>query len=104
MAFKMKGAPYPKSAFKDAGHGGELFHIHDTPERKANRDIDAMAAGRRRNPDGTRKKGEAKKEAKAMRKWTGLDQQKYDKETRRETRKFERKYGEGQEGLDKFKK
>jgi|21_taG_2_1085346.scaffolds.fasta_scaffold05035_2 hypothetical protein len=30
MAFKMKGAPYLKSAFKDGGHGGELYHTHQT--------------------------------------------------------------------------
>lgn len=24
----MKGAPYLKSAFKDSGHGGELYHDH----------------------------------------------------------------------------
>ena len=28
MAFKMTGAPYLKSAFKDSGHGGEAFHDH----------------------------------------------------------------------------
>jgi hypothetical protein len=28
MAFKMKGAPYLKSAFKDSGHGGDAFHDH----------------------------------------------------------------------------
>jgi len=28
MAFKMKGAPYLKSAFKDSGHGGADFHDH----------------------------------------------------------------------------
>ena len=26
----MKGAPYPKSAFKDGGHGGEAYHTHET--------------------------------------------------------------------------
>lgn len=30
MAFKMRGAPYPKSAFKDSGHGGGDFHLHET--------------------------------------------------------------------------
>ena len=95
-------AAFQKSALKDAGHGGELFHMHDTPERKAQRDLDAMAAGSRRNPDGTRKKGKAKKEAKEMRKWTGLDQQKYDREAKREKTSFRGK--EGQEGLDKLKK
>jgi hypothetical protein len=103
MAFKMKGAPYPKAAFKDAGHGGDMFHIHETPKMKAQRDLDAMAAGSRFNPDGTRKRGDARREAREMRKWTGLDQQKYDRELRREDRKFTRKYGEGQEGLDKFR-
>ena len=38
-----------------------------------------------------------------MRKWTGLDLQKYDRESRREKKKFTRKYGEGQEGLDKYR-
>ena len=103
MAFKMKGAPYPKSAFKH-DNPNEPFHVHDTPENKVQRDLDAMAAGSRFHPDGTRKKGEDKKMAKEMRKWTGLDQQKYDREARRESNKFERKYGKGQEGLDKYKK
>ena len=102
MAFKMK-SPYPKAAFKDAGHGGELFHIHETPKMKAQRDLYAMAAGSRFNPDGTRKRGDARREAREMRKWTGLDQQKYDRESRREKKKFTRKYGEGQEGLDKYR-
>ena len=101
MAFKMRGAPFQKSAFKDAGHGGEMFHIHDKPGDKQKRDLSAMAAGSRRNPDGTRKKGEAKKEAKEMRKWTGLDQQKYDREAKREKTSFRGKGG--QEGLDKYK-
>ncbi len=26
----MKGVPYPKSAFKDGGHGGEAYHTHET--------------------------------------------------------------------------
>ncbi len=30
MAFKMKGAPCLKSAFKDSGHGGGLYHDHST--------------------------------------------------------------------------
>ena len=102
MAFKMKGSPYPKSAFKH-DDPDNLFHIHETPEQKAQRDLDAMAAGSRFNPDGTRKRGDARREAREMRKWTGLDQQKYDRELRREERRFERKYGKGQEGLDKYR-
>ncbi len=103
MAFKMKGSPYPKSAFKH-DNPNDPFHVHETAEQKAQRDLDAMAAGSRFNPDGTRKRGDARREAREMRKWTGLDQQKYDRELRRDKRKFERKYGKGQEGLDKFKK
>jgi hypothetical protein len=30
MAFKMKGAPFPKAAFKNSGHGGEPYHTHET--------------------------------------------------------------------------
>ena len=117
MAFKMNF-----SGFKNVGKTGEYhdsaafqksalkhnnpedpFHVHETKKQKAQRDLDAMEAGSRKNPDGTRKKGKAKKEAKEMRKWTGLDQQKYDREAKRESNKFERKYGKGKEGIDKYK-
>jgi len=30
MAFKMKGMPCLKSAFKNSGHGGEPYHTHET--------------------------------------------------------------------------
>jgi len=101
MAFKMRGAPFPKAAFKDAGHGGDTFHTHETPKDKAKRDLDMMALGSRRNPDGTRKRGEARKQAKEIRQWTGLDQQKYDREAKREKTSFRGK--SGQEGLDKLR-
>ena len=95
-------AAFQKSALKH-NNPDDPFHVHETKKQKAQRDLDAMAAGSRFNPDGTRKKGDARREAREMRKWTGLDQQKYDREGRREDRKFKRKYGEGQEGLDKYK-
>ena len=98
----MRGALSPKAELKHGGNGGDVFHVHDTPEQKAQRDLDAMAAGSRFNPDGTRKRGEARKQAREMRKWTGLDQQKYDREAKREETSFRGK--EGQEGLDKLKK
>jgi len=102
MAFKMRGAPFPKAAFKDAGHGGDAFHTHETPKDKAKRDLDAMEAGSRFHADGTRKRGQDRKDAREMRKWTGLDQQKYDREAKREETSFRGE--EGQEGLDKLKK
>ena len=102
MAFKMKGSPYPKAAFKDAGHGGDAFHTHETPKDKAQRDIDMMQAGSRFDESGKRKTGEARKIAKMTRKFTGLDQQKYDREAKREKTSFRGE--EGQEGLDKLKK
>ena len=109
MAFKMKGTPMyrnfgvgdPKKK-GDKGNGVD-FSYTQSPKQKAQQDLDMMAAGSRFHPDGTRKKGEDKKMAKMTRKWTGLDQQKYDREAKRESNKFTRKYGEGQEGIDKFK-
>jgi len=102
MAFKMRGAPFPKAAFKDAGHGGDAFHTHETPKDKAKRDLDMMQAGSRFDESGKRKTGEARKMAKMTRNFTGLDQQKYDREAKREKTSFRGK--EGQEGLDKLKK
>jgi hypothetical protein len=93
-------AAFQKSAFKH-DNPDEPFHVHDTPKRKAQRDLDAMEAGSRRNPDGTRKKGKAKKDAKEMRKWTGLDQQKYDRDAKKQEKSFRGK--SGQEGLDKYR-
>jgi len=101
MAFKMRGAPFPKAAFKDAGHGGDAFHTHETPEDKAKRDLDMMQAGSRFDESGKRKTGEARKIAKMTRKFTGLDQQKYDREAKREKKSFRGK--SGQEGLDKYR-
>ena len=88
---------------KDDTGGGIDFSYTQSPEDKALQDVEMMAAGSRFHADGTRKKGEDKKLAKEIRQWTGLDQQKYDRELRRENRRFERKYGKGQEGLDKFR-
>jgi len=101
MAFKMRGAPFPKAAFKDAGHGGDAFHTHETPKDKAKRDLDMMQAGSRFDESGKRKTGEARKIAKMTRKFTGLDQQKYDREAKREKKSFRGK--SGQEGLDKLR-
>jgi len=101
MAFKMRGVPFPKAAFKDAGHGGDTFHTHETPKDKAKRDLDMMQAGSRFDESGKRKTGEARKIAKMTRKFTGLDQQKYDREAKREKTSFRGKGG--QEGLDKYK-
>ena len=104
MAFKMKGSPMARNygaAFKDAGHGGDAFHTHETSKDKAKRDLDIMKVGSRRDESGKRKTGEGRKTAKMTREFTGLDQQKYDKDTKKASRSFRGK--SGQEGLDKLK-
>tara|TARA_R100000152_G_C6633599_1_gene80410 strand:+ start:82 stop:576 length:495 start_codon:yes stop_codon:yes gene_type:complete len=96
----MKGFPMHGGTHK----GDEVdFGYAQSAVEKAKQDLDMMKLGSRFDESGKRKKGEAKKIAKMTRKWTGLDQQKYDREAKRESSKFERKYGEGQEGLDKFR-
>ena len=99
----MKGAPFPKAAFKDHGgpHGTD-FSIKESAEDKAKRDLDIMKDGSRFDESGKRKKGEARKIAKMTREFTGLDQQKYDRQTKRAKKSFR---GEGgQKGLDKLKR
>lgn len=102
MAFKMRGAPFQKSVFKDAGHGGDTFHVHESAQEKAQRDIDLIKSGA---TSGRGKDRQGRKVAREMRQWTDLpSEQKYERQTKREEKKFTRRYGEGQEGLDKFKK
>ena len=98
MAFKMKGFPMHEGV----KHKGEVdFTVKETAKDKAKRDLDMMKAGSRFDESGKRKKGEAKKMAKMTREYTGLDQQKYDKEAKKQKTHFRGK--EGQEGLDKFR-
>lgn len=103
----MKAIKYQKGGKnkKKKEENGEVmsFEFKETPKQKAERNLTDAKLGSRFDSSGKRKKGEAKKLAKEMRKFTGLDKDKMDRQDRRETRKFERKFGEGQEGLDKFK-
>ena len=97
MAFKMRGF----SAF-DKGPGDKVdFTVKESAKDKAQRDLDMMKLGSRFDESGKRKKGEAKKMAKMTRKYTGLDQQKYDRDAKKQKTSFRGK--KGQEGLDKLK-
>ena len=107
MAFKMKGSPmYRNFGVGDPkkNPGTTDFSYTQSPQDKAQQDLDMMKAGSRFDESGKRKKGEAKKMAKMTRKWTGLDQQKYDRESRRIGRKFDRRMRkEDRDGkVDKF--
>jgi len=90
------------AAFKDHGspHGTD-FSIKESAKDKAERDLDMMKSGSRFDESGKRKKGEARKTAKMTREYTGLDQQKYDRQTKRAKTSFRGKGGA--EGLAKLK-
>ena len=84
-------------------HGGVHFDYTETPREKGERLLIDLELGSRFDSEGKRKKGEEKKLAKEMRKFTGLDKEKMERQERRESRRFERRFGEGQEGLDAYR-
>ena len=104
----MKGSPMYRNfgigdPKKKGDKSGDVDFSHtQSPTEKAKQDLDMMKLGSRFDESGKRKKGDAKKMAKMTRKWTGLDQQKYDRDTKRQKTSFRGKGG--QEGLDKLKK
>ena len=83
-------------------HGGVHFDYTETPEQKGERLLRDLELGSRFDSEGKRKKGEAKKLAKEMRKFTGLDKEKMERQAERETIPA-RFRGRGQEGLDAYR-
>ncbi len=69
--------------------GNTDFSYTQSPQNKEQQDLEMMKAGSRFDESGKRKKGEAKKMAKMTREWTGLDQQKYDRDARSRRRLLE---------------
>lgn len=89
-------------AIKKYEHGGVHFDYTETPREKGERLLRDLELGSRFDSEGKRKKGEAKKLAKEMRKFTGLDKEKMERQAERETIPA-RFRGRGQEGLDAYR-
>jgi len=82
-------------------HGGVHFDVTETPEEKGERLLIDLELGSRFDSEGNRKKGEAKKLAKMMRDFTGLDKEKMERQAEKGTIPA-RFRSRGQEGLDAY--
>ena len=89
-------------AIKKYEHGGVHFDYTETPKQKGARLLSDLELGSRFDSEGKRKKGEAKKLAKEMRKFTGLDKEKMERQAEKGTIPA-RFRGRGQEGLDAYR-
>tara|TARA_R100000808_G_C2111407_1_gene125347 strand:+ start:457 stop:870 length:414 start_codon:yes stop_codon:yes gene_type:complete len=83
-------------------HGGVHFDVTETPREKGERLLIDLELGSRFDSEGNRKKGEAKKLAKMMRDFTGLDKEKIERQAEKGTIPA-RFRGRGQEGLDAYR-
>ena len=88
-------------ALRRYDHGGVHFDVTETPEEKGERLLIDLELGSRFDPEGRRKKGEAKELAKMMREFTGLDKEKMERQAEKETIPA-RFRARGQEGLDAY--
>ena len=82
-------------------NGGTTFDYKETPRQKGERLLIDLELGSRFDSEGKRKKGEAKKLAKEMRKFTGLDKEKMERQAEKGTIPA-RFRSRGQEGLDAY--
>lgn len=83
-------------------NGGTTFDFKETPRQKGERLLMDLEFGSRFDSEGKRKKGEARKLAKQMREFTGLDKEKMERQAEKETIPA-RFRGRGQEGLDAYR-
>ena len=105
--FKMKGAPYPKAAFKDGGHGGGDFHTHETkptegaptakPGGVSQEAINAMFAANKRAAESPSNEGARPKGGRG-RKGSGSSKRKKARTTRRTARKNQRRTSSNRSG------